>query len=215
LRYQGRITDWNDERGFGFVMPDGGGERVFLHIKSFERSGRRPVGNEAVSYEIRLDDRNRPQTARVHYAEAGHTHSPFAPSRAEATLPGEIVPAALAASGFLIFVVVMGLMGRVPVWVPCAYAGVSIFTFGMYHGDKEKAIRKQWRTPESTLHLLEFAGGWPGALIAQQALRHKNRKATFLLVFWVIVALHIAGWVGFLTLYQVGAGLLNGGGFRP
>jgi uncharacterized membrane protein YsdA (DUF1294 family)/cold shock CspA family protein len=198
LRYQGRITDWNDERGFGFVVPDSGGERVFLHIKSFARSGRRPVGHEVVSYEIRHDDRNRPQTARVYYAQAGHTHSPFAPSRTEATLPGEIVPATLAAAGFLVFVAVMGLMGRVPGWVPCAYAGVSILTFGMYHGDKEKAIRKQWRTSESTLHLLELAGGWPGALVAQQTLRHKNRKATYLLGFWGIVIVHIALWVWIL-----------------
>ena len=24
MRYQGKITDWKDDKGFGFVMPNGG-----------------------------------------------------------------------------------------------------------------------------------------------------------------------------------------------
>lgn len=32
------------------------------------------------------------------------------------------------------------------------------------------------RTQESTLHGLSLLGGWPGALIAQQVLRHKSKK---------------------------------------
>jgi uncharacterized membrane protein YsdA (DUF1294 family) len=40
------------------------------------------------------------------------------------------------------------------------------------------------------LHLLGLAGGWPGALIAQQMLRHKSKKASFLAVFWVTVLIN-------------------------
>ena len=49
MRYQGKITNWKDEQGFGFVTPNGGGKDVFLHVKSFSRSKKRPVGNELVS----------------------------------------------------------------------------------------------------------------------------------------------------------------------
>jgi len=40
-------------------------------------------------------------------------------------------------------------------------------------------------------------GGWPGALIAQQTLRHKSRKESFRAVFWVTVVLNCAvlGWL--------------------
>ncbi|MFN5835681.1 MAG: cold-shock protein, partial [Pseudanabaena sp.] len=31
MRFQGKISDWNDERGFGFVTPNGGGPKAFLH----------------------------------------------------------------------------------------------------------------------------------------------------------------------------------------
>jgi uncharacterized membrane protein YsdA (DUF1294 family)/cold shock CspA family protein len=199
LRHQGKITNWNDERGFGFVLPDSGGDRVFLHIKSFEGNRRRPVGEERVTYEIRRDERNRLQPACVRYADTDHRQAPFAVSRGQSTIRGETVPAALTASGFLVFAAVMGLLGRVPVWVPCVYAGVSLITFGAYSADKEKAVRKQWRTPESTLHLLELAGGWPGALVAQQVLRHKYQKVSFQVVFWGIVAAHVALWVWMLT----------------
>jgi cold shock CspA family protein len=34
MRYQGRIGEWKDDRGFGFITPNGGGPRVFLHISS-------------------------------------------------------------------------------------------------------------------------------------------------------------------------------------
>jgi len=46
---------------------------------------------------------------------------------------------------------------------------------------------------ENRLHLLSLAGGWPGALLARQTLRHKNRKASFLRIYWATVVLNLAG----------------------
>jgi len=37
----------------------------------------------------------------------------------------------------------------------------------------------RWRTPETTLHLLELLGGWPAAWLTQHMLRHKSRKPGF------------------------------------
>ncbi|MFX4566551.1 cold shock domain-containing protein, partial [Acinetobacter baumannii] len=36
MRYSGTLTQWNDERGFGWIEADGGGERLFVHISAFE-----------------------------------------------------------------------------------------------------------------------------------------------------------------------------------
>lgn len=72
-----------------------------------------------------------------------------------------------------------------------AYAfAVSALTWGVYALDKRRAQVGEWRVPESTLHLLELAGGWPGAWLAQHWLRHKCAKGSFLVVFWLIVAAH-------------------------
>lgn len=42
------------------------------------------------------------------------------------------------------------------------------------------------------MHLYEVLGGWPGGLLAQRLIRHKNRKLSYQLVFWLIVLLHAA-----------------------
>ncbi|MFJ4193272.1 DUF1294 domain-containing protein [Pseudomonas sp. NPDC089534] len=76
-----------------------------------------------------------------------------------------------------------------------AYGVVSAVAFFLYWGDKRKARNEAWRTPENILHAVELAGGWPGALIAQQVFRHKTRKASFQIVFWMIVGLHQMFWI--------------------
>lgn len=68
----------------------------------------------------------------------------------------------------------------------------SVVTFAVYASDKSAARRGSWRVPESTLHMLAVLGGWPGALAAQQALRHKTRKQPFRTVFWLTVVVNCA-----------------------
>lgn len=75
------------------------------------------------------------------------------------------------------------------------YAVLSFATFVAYALDKRAAVgRRRRRTPENVLHLLELLGGWPGALLAQRTIRHKNAKVSYQIVFWLIVALHLLGW---------------------
>ncbi|MGH8315965.1 MAG: DUF1294 domain-containing protein [Steroidobacterales bacterium] len=61
-----------------------------------------------------------------------------------------------------------------------------------YAADKGAAERRRWRTMESTLQTMALIGGWPGAWIAQQDLRHKARKASFQEAFWFVVVINIA-----------------------
>ncbi|SDU95989.1 DUF1294 domain-containing protein [Pseudomonas mucidolens] len=81
-----------------------------------------------------------------------------------------------------------------------AYGLVSVVTFFLYWSDKRKAQGGSWRTPEKILHALELAGGWPGALVAQQVFRHKTRKVAYQAVFWLIVLLHQVFWIDQLFL---------------
>lgn len=79
-----------------------------------------------------------------------------------------------------------------------AYLLISLATYGLYRYDKRQARQGRWRIPEKMLHAAAFYGGWPGALIAQQRLRHKTRKLRFLMPFWGIVLLHQLFWVYWL-----------------
>jgi uncharacterized membrane protein YsdA (DUF1294 family) len=96
---------------------------------------------------------------------------------------------------FLILLVVVSLLWRPPFWFAAVYLVASALTFLAYAVDKSAARRQAQRTPESTLHLLALAGGWPGALLAQQLLRHKSTKAEFRSVFWATVVLNALGFV--------------------
>ncbi|PKM23953.1 MAG: DUF1294 domain-containing protein [Gammaproteobacteria bacterium HGW-Gammaproteobacteria-13] len=69
---------------------------------------------------------------------------------------------------------------------------MSLICFIAYYRDKQFAIKGQQRTPEARLHLYELLGGWPGGLLAQRLIRHKNRKLSYQLLFWLIVLLHLA-----------------------
>jgi uncharacterized membrane protein YsdA (DUF1294 family)/cold shock CspA family protein len=89
--------------------------------------------------------------------------------------------------------------GRLPLWIFGAAVAVNLLTFVVYAADKSAAQGGQWRTRESHLHLLSLGGGWPGAWVAQQWLRHKSRKAAFRAMYWATVVLHCAAlsaWVG-------------------
>jgi uncharacterized membrane protein YsdA (DUF1294 family) len=114
----------------------------------------------------------------------------------------------------LVFAVLcaLPLYGSMSLWlrgvsvIPlAAYGIVSLLAFLLYWSDKRKARADHWRTPENVLHAVELAGGWPGALLAQQLFRHKTRKVSFQLLFWMIVLLHQVFWIDQLFL---GANLL-------
>lgn len=87
---------------------------------------------------------------------------------------------------------------RVLVLVGLAYGCMSLVTYTVYALDKSAARRRRHRVPERTLHLLALFGGWPGALLAQQRLRHKTRKAAFRAVFWLTVLLNGALLMGLI-----------------
>ena len=77
------------------------------------------------------------------------------------------------------------------------YAVVSVIAYITYAIDKKAAIKNRRRVSEKSLHLLGVVGGWPGALLAQQQLRHKTQKTAFQVTFWltVVVNLVCAGWL--------------------
>lgn len=73
------------------------------------------------------------------------------------------------------------------------YAVVSVIAYVTYAIDKKAAIKNRRRVSEKSLHLLGVLGGWPGALLAQQRLRHKTQKTSFQLMYWLTVTLNLAG----------------------
>lgn len=194
MRARGRVASWNDDRGYGFITPEAGGERVFVHIKAFAQRRRRPVVGDRVRYAATVDRRGRPRAARA--AIAGGRQAAGSGSRRR--VPAGAM-ARLSAVGFVLGVGAAALVSAIPPAVLLFYVVISVLTFAVYAWDKAAARRGAWRTSEATLHLLGVAGGWPGALIARHRLRHKSRKQPFRTRFWVTVAVHCGVLLWLLT----------------
>lgn len=190
MRYQGRVQQWQDDRGFGFVEPNGGGPRAFLHVSEVARGSRRPAEGDLITYVATTDERGRLQAKQVRFAATRRPSTDRADSRGAAT-------GATAVFGGLHLAGVAGLCasGRWPWAIAGLCASLSAITFVAYAWDKRAALRGRWRTPEANLHLMALLGGWPGAAFAQHALRHKSRKRAFRVVFFATVLINLVAMV--------------------
>lgn len=194
VRRKGIISDWNDERGFGFIQPAEGGARVFLHIKAIRDRTARPTNGQRVTYELGHDDRGRPRADKVRDSLA-----PNAPAMQPGTKP-HLASAATISALFLAAVAVLAIAGYLQGSVAICFWAASFMAFWLYWLDKWAAQREVRRTPESTLQLLAVVGGWPGAWVAQQLFRHKTRKASFQAVFWFCAGLNCSALIVVLWL---------------
>ena len=213
VAYRGKLSQWNDEKGFGFITPEDGGQRVFVHIKSFIDRRQRPVGGEDLSYALKLregriqadevemfgDDRAEavPTAQGMRETPARSARSRSAPRprpRLRPNYKGLLLP-----TFFMMAVAWTAYVGELPMAILWFYGISSVVTFMAYALDKSAARRGGWRTQESTLHLFALACGWPGAVFAQQILRHKSKKESFRDLFWITVVLNVGalGWLLF------------------
>jgi uncharacterized membrane protein YsdA (DUF1294 family)/cold shock CspA family protein len=190
MRHRGKITEWKDDRGFGFITPNGGGEKVFVHVKSFSNRRRRPLGNEFVSYELVSNQKDRARAENVAFKNDS-LDIPDEPGAAAFLLPGL----------FLLFVAAAVFAGQLPLFVLGLYLAASAVSFLLYKQDKSAAQKGRWRTNENTLHLFSLIGGWPGAFAAQKLLRHKSSKESFRNLFWATIVINCVAlsWVFFAT----------------
>ncbi len=175
-RLTGRITEWKDDRGFGFITAVGGSQ-TFVHISAFASRNRRPCENDLVTYALATDPKGRPRAVGVQFV--GNPRA-----RPIGSGPVYAIAAATSFVGFLGITVVRGVF---PSQLLALYAAGSVVAFLMYWNDKTAARTARRRTPESTLHVVGLLGGWPGALVAMQVLRHKSSKPSFQAVFWATV----------------------------
>jgi len=206
MNKQGTVVRWDDAKGFGFIRGTGA-QDIFFHVRDFRaRPGAVPSRGMRVTFEEIHVGGKGPRAMAVQ--PLGMTAA--APSRTEraarprptakrqpisSTSSGGwlALPLMLAYAVTLLWAVWMKLLAP---WVLAASLVLNLAVFFAYWKDKHAAGAGQWRTKEDTLHLFSLLGGWGGAWFAQQVLRHKSRKASFLQVYWFTVVAHCAavGW---------------------
>jgi CspA family cold shock protein len=55
----GTVKWFNNDKGYGFIIPDEGGADVFVHISAVERAGWRTLNEvQKLSYELQANPKN-------------------------------------------------------------------------------------------------------------------------------------------------------------
>jgi len=202
LRKRGTINKWDDEKGFGFILPDDSTKIIFVHIKSFTDRNIRPSINQKVTYTVQNNSDGKQSATNV-------SRSTDNPIRSRTNINKKFVKENIKkkqttfedtskhnisiislffVGGFILFLFYFTMVAeKLPVTIIVVYLIMSMFTYFTYKLDKMKAINNGYRVPEKMLLLLSLLGGWIGALIAQEQFRHKNKKISFQVPFWLVV----------------------------
>ncbi|NJD08083.1 MAG: DUF1294 domain-containing protein [Methylococcaceae bacterium] len=201
---KGILVLWNDDKGFGFVRPEGGDKDFFVHIsaiKNYHKGlSRRPTTGDTVRFQ---PDSNAPDGGqrRISHAiveeleAAGATDAAPASAAPSGTafsrIPGLLIKLLAILPVLFSLDVVLRYHNPMPL---AAYVFMTPLTIMYYAEDKRRALQHLWRIPNVYMHCFEILGGWPGALLAQNAYRHKLKRGTYQNGFWAIVALHGIAW---------------------
>lgn len=193
MRYQGKIIKWYDDKGFGFIRAAQDSKDVFLHISEIHKLNKRPEINESVTYEITKDEKGRFRAMNVGYqsTQTNINKSDMPTSFSYAFLMFFFL--------FAAFIIERALKGFLPPITVFMFVGANLIVFLYYYQDKASAIKKNWRTPESTLHFMSLIGGWGGAYIAQKMFRHKHKKTSFMMVYKLTILINCS----VIILYSV------------
>jgi uncharacterized membrane protein YsdA (DUF1294 family)/cold shock CspA family protein len=209
MRKEGSVIRWDDARGFGFIRSHSTVVDVYFHVRDFRGAmAERPRQGMPVTFEEVRGGGKGPRGVMVQAGGAGFAGRSQATASARSGRPArkldDSAPGSGASAALPLMVAYWAVLAwgvwahRLPWWVLPLSATLNVLTFFAYWQDKYAAAQGEWRTPENTLHVLSLAGGWWGAWIAHQVLRHKSRKLAFRETYWLTVIIHlsaIAAWL--------------------
>ena len=75
----GTVKFFNENKGYGFIAPEGGGQDAFVHITAVERAGMRTLReNQRVSYDLEADRRGKMAATNLRDASDAAAEAPSA-----------------------------------------------------------------------------------------------------------------------------------------
>lgn len=196
----GKIISWKTDRGFGFIKYAPNAKKAYLHISEVSPDGYVPRPGDEVEYVPAYDEKGRPMARKAKILGVENNT--------------ERDQVNLILMGFaIVFLAAIGGVFR-DFFAFQIYIYVSILTYLAYAMDKRRAWLSQWRIAEGLLHVLELAGGWPGALFALHFKNHKISKLKYKIELWGIMFVHVCLWAYLYTIQTTVQELLLGIGSR-
>ena len=198
MRQNGRLVQWNDERGFGFIE-SADGQRLFVHISAIDRIATHPQVNDSVTFIAGHGPDGRPQARSVRILGARPTPASAVLQRGAVERSRDLawrIPGAL----LLVCLMLVGLvLERVGLPVVLAYGALGAVSFLAYRSDKIFAQAGHWRISEVTLLGLDLCLGIAGGLVGQALYRHKTQKPRYVAATLLITMIHLLWLAGFVS----------------
>ncbi len=171
---QGKIINYNSEKGYGFIYSDKYAENIFVH-KSDIRNADELFQGQNVEFQIKKTKKG---LSAVSVEAGAKQQSPY--------FIFGIISAIMSVAIFTYFYIYEPIQPIISYLI-----AINISTFLLYGYDKLISSGDQLRVPEWNLHALALLGGSPAGLMAQKFFRHKTVKGSFQLVYWVIVVVQV------------------------
>lgn len=194
---RGELVQWNDSRGFGFIVTDKG-ERYFVHISNIGRIATRPRNGDLVSFRPgkSKDGRLEAKSVAIMGANPKPSLAQMRRGTETKTSPGwrlylTVVMGVLLATGLF--------LEHLPWPLALLYVAMGFVAFLAYGRDKKFAEGGHWRTSEATLLGIDLAFGVIGGLLGQEVFRHKTRKTEYVATTLLISAVHLLWLAGFAS----------------
>lgn len=205
-KVQGKLVSWNDEKGFGFVKVSKAVPDVFVHVSEFDNRARKPVIGDSIRFILGKDSEGRLQGSNITF-KGERSKRASKPRKSSKPRKLKLSFAILIACLYFAALAAAIVIWQQTIYILVSHIAFSFLTFSSYAKDKYQAEKKRWRVKESRLHFYSLIGGWPGALVAQQMLRHKTSKLSFQSTFWLSVLLSLGVTAYFHT--EEGMQMLN------
>ena len=62
---KGKIVQWHDEKGYGFIQIEDGNRKIFCHISDFAQRQPRPQEGEEVSFDVVSNEQGKFAAKRI------------------------------------------------------------------------------------------------------------------------------------------------------
>lgn len=180
---QGKILNYNAEKGYGFIYSENYQEHIFVHHSEISNAKELFQG-QSVEFEV---TKTKKGLSALSVVAGAKQQSPY------------VIFGLLSA---LITVAIFAyLYTYQPIKPIFSYLiAINITTFLLYGYDKLIAGGEKLRIPEWNLHALALLGGSPAGLMAQKFFRHKTVKGSFQLIYWVIVLIQVGVVFGIMKI---------------
>ncbi len=180
MALKGTISEWYIDRGYGYIIPDSGALRIKFLVSDVKNSVNLGELKQSVRFVIAQDENGNRRATHVEGTRA----FPWA------TLI--VVWFAATLGGCVYF-------WQYPLRIVFYYLAATVIVLFVYLLDKHNEKRTKPVTGESALLFLSLLGGWPGAVIGQYTFNLQPKSFTFQLLFFIVMAIHIAFLVWTLT----------------